>query len=200
MGQGASAEVDKVDTIDGGFPPVLGGAPGRLERGSARPTASREEPAGSKSGGQGEDAQSRGCRTAVFSSVDSDGVRARDVGVAEQPFAGVGGVFAGINFVMEAGDERAFDAAGGADPGGVGDDGDAIGLADQAQDEGEVAELLGDGREGDARRAADIGEDVEAGGVVEDFGELGEGGGYVGGGEVAGGGDFDGSGGEGGDG
>lgn len=118
------------------------------------------------------------------------------VGVAEQPFAGVRRLVAFIDFVMDPGDQRAFDAAGGADPAGIGDDRDALDLADQAEEAGQVADLLGDRGERDRGMPTNIGKDVEPGHLVEDRPEPIERGADIGGGETALRHDFDRAGGE----
>jgi len=105
-----------------------------------------------------------------------------------------------IDLVMHAGDHRALDPADRPDPAGIGDDRDALDLADHAEDEGEVFEFLGDRRERDGGRAADIGEDVELRHVVEDRGHAIERGEDIGGGEMPLGDDLDRAGREGGDG
>ena len=123
--------------------------------------------------------------------------RPRLVGLAEQPGAGMGFVLALVHLVMNAGDDRALDPAGGAHPLRIGDDRDAIDRADQADEQGEVLQLLDDRGERDRGRAADIGEDVELRGGVEDGFEPVERGRDVGGGEMALRDDGDGAGGEG---
>lgn len=140
------------------------------------------------------------CRKVVFVPAAFRSGRARPIGFAEQPGAGMGLVLALIDFVMDAGDQRAFDPAGGAHPFRIRHDRDAIDRADQADDEGEVLQLLDDRRQRDRGRAADIGEDVELRRGVEDRFDPGERGRDVGGGEMAFRDDGDGAGGEGGEG
>lgn len=140
------------------------------------------------------------CRKVVFVPAAFRSIRARPVGLAQQPGAGMGLVLALVDFVVDAGDQRAFDPAGDAHPLGIGDDGDAIDRADQADEQREVFQLLGDRGERDRGRAADIGEDVELWGGVEDRGEAVERRDDVGGGEMAFRDDGDGAGGEGGEG
>lgn len=169
---------------------------------------------GVKASNSASSAASRGRESSIDQLMDMDGacrkvvsvpaafrsVRAGPVGLAQQPGAGMGLVLALVYFVMDAGDQRAFDPAGGAHPPGIGDDGDAIDRTDQADEQREVFQLLGDRGERDRRRAADIGEDVELWGGVEGCGELVERGRDVGGGEMAFGCDLDGAGGKGGEG
>lgn len=112
----------------------------------------------------------------------------------------MGLVLALVDFVMEAGDQRAFDPAGGAHPLRIGHDRDAIDRADQADDDGKVLQLLGDRGQRDRGRTADIGEDVELRRGVEEGFDPGERGRDVGGGEMAGRDDGDGAGREGGEG